>query len=206
MSYPKNSGCPPPSRSGTEPDRSKSSQHTKSSLSLAGKVKIITRSGPYYFQCEREHEDYFYPKTFDVVFLGDKVMVEGTFGSEEPMPRQLISYSSAHADLEELRKAFPDRDAVKKACLMHTRGILNKVQAKIRAKELVGKNEMDAARLEYLLGFLDSCNCAPVRAIEKLVRRGYADVIEKLNLYEESEHLVETSQTFLEFISALDDP
>lgn len=154
-------------------------------------VKILSNEGDLLFQCQDD-----LGRGFTVARMVDRVSISGSIGN------QLISYPGP-LKKKHLQDAFPDRTAVAKRCLMHTRGVLNKVAAMRRAKELVSEDLLQAEKLEYLLTFLKSCNCAPVRAIQKLAEKGYADIVEKLGLYEETPLLEETSQAFFDFIQAL---
>lgn len=154
------------------------------------RLEVIPIAGNLMFECRDEF------RTFTVSRLVDKVSLNGTIGN------QLISYDG---DLTrpQLHEAFPDRLAVTRRCLLHTRGVLNKVAAMRRAKELVSEDLLAAERLDALLHFLETCNCAPVRAIEKLVRQGYENIVDKLGLYEESPLMEETSQAFFDFVQAI---
>lgn len=153
-------------------------------------LEVTPIAGDLMFECK---DDF---RTFTVSRLVDKVSLNGNIGN------QLIAF---HGDLDrdQLTEAFPDRQAVVRKCMLHTRGVLNKVAAMRRAKELVSEELLAAERLDALLHFLETCNCAPVRAIEKLVRQGYENIVDKLGLYEESPLMEETSQAFFDFIQAL---
>lgn len=159
-------------------------------MTVQSSLEVTSIAGNLMFECKDEF------RSFTVSRLVDKVSLNGTVGN------QLIVYDG---DLEryQLLVAFPSRQDVVKRCLLHTRGVLNKVAAMRRAKELVSEDLLAAEKLDALLHFLETCNCAPVRAVEKLVRQGYENIVDKLGLYEESPLMEETSQAFFDFILAL---
>lgn len=152
-------------------------------------VKEIAKA--LHYECEDD-----LGRKFSIFRMVDKVSLNGEFGN------QLVSFYGP-LEKKELQKEFPDRKAVVKKCTLHTRGVLNKVAAMRRAKELVSEDLLQAERLGYLLEFLNSCNCAPVRAIQKLVAKGYTDIVDKLDLYEEAPIMEETSQAFLDFVNEM---
>jgi hypothetical protein len=85
-----------------------------------------------------------------------------------------------------------------------TRRILNKKKVAENAKKLGEAGVIALMAADKLSEMVRTCNCAPVKFIERLLTNGFdLDVINKLGIYEESPEMTETVQALLDFIERL---
>lgn len=126
------------------------------------------------------------------------IMLYSSFGN------QVFTYKGAMTK-EELQLAFPDRKAAVRASMHHTRGILNKDKFRASVNNLKNMETLTPEAYEQLMGFIDTCNCAPAKALIKLVQQGFGGIADKLDLYEESQVMIDTTQALIDFIQALEE-
>lgn len=123
------------------------------------------------------------------------------YGSD--IPSQTFTYTGKF-DKRSLTDAFPDRKAACRAALHHTRGVLNKKKLYDSANRLSEKDKITVERLDVLREFIETCNCAPIRVMEKLIKMGFSDILGELDFYEESPAMLDTTQTLIDFINHME--
>jgi hypothetical protein len=122
-------------------------------------------------------------------FLPDQVVIYGGDVS------QMFSYVGPQTT-QGLRQAFPCREAAVKAAQLHTRGVLDRSGFLEDIRNL----GIDPEQLRDLENLIHTCNCAPVKFIERLVARGYAKVLPKVRIYEETPDFKESVDLFMSFL------
>jgi hypothetical protein len=152
---------------------------------------IIDNLGAVYEVSDEDRE-------YSIAPVDGGIMLYSSFGN------QLFSYSGTMAK-QELQLAFPDRRAAVRASTHHTRGILNKDKFRASVNNLKNMETLTAEAYEQLMNFIETCNCAPAKALIKLIQQGFGGIADKLDLYEESQVMIDTTQALIDFIQALEE-
>jgi hypothetical protein len=138
---------------------------------------VIDQLADTIYQCVDEED----MREFTVALLDDRLMLYGNIGDQE------FTYEGEDLSQEALKRIFPDGTAARRLALKHTRGILNKKKVAENAKKLGEAGVIALMASEKLSEMVSSCNCAPVKFIERLLTNGFdLDVINKLGIYEKS--------------------
>ena len=134
--------------------------------------------------------------TTSIVFF-EPISLYGKIGN------QSFSYGG-NLDKKEILAYFSSRDKILKSALHHKRGVINKTAVLRNADMLEKEGILSYEKAKTLIEFIKPATCAPARIVQKLIRKGYREVIPRLEIYQEIPMLTDTVDTFQDFLKELE--